>query len=229
MTDASHATTPRHSGETAQAPATGLPVMLNVTARRCVIVGGGPVALRRATALLQAGATVMIVAPDIDPAIASLPIEMIRRPYLHGDLDGALLAVIATDDPAVNEQVASEAKQRGVLVNRADDADLGDVAIPAHARLGPLTVAVHTGGTSASASAAIRDQLVAMLDPDWPTLLVIAREFRPLIQRNVPDPAERRRRLARMTDEQAMALLKKSGTDTLRAHMARLADPRQSP
>lgn len=201
--------------------------MLQVAGRKCVIVGGGQVALRRATALIQAAAEVTVIAPVVDQAIASLPLRVIPRRYHRGDLDGALLVVVATDDPAVNEQVAKDAREIGVLVNRADDAESGDITIPAHTRLGPLTLAVHTGGGSASASAVIRDQLAASLDPHWPTLLTLAREYRPVIQRTIPDTAQRRDRLARLTDTHAMDLLKRSGELALRNYLERLADPRQ--
>lgn len=193
-----------------------LPIMLNIQAKRCVIIGGGPVALRRAGALLDADARVTVIAPDIDPGLAELAVELRQRPYQPGDLDGAVLVVVASDDPKVNTAVAQDARRAGVLVNRADDPTAGDFIVPAHAHHGPITLAVHTGGTSAAASAIIRRELSDALDPDWPRLIQAASAFRSMIQERVPDPKQRRQRLKQLTDPHAMAILKQQGEAALR-------------
>lgn len=200
-----------------------LPVMLKVRGRRCVVVGGGGVAARRARALRDAGAQVVVIAPQIAPELASLGVTYLQRAYRPGDLAGAWLAVAATDDPAVNQQVAREAAQSGVLINRADDPEAGDWTVPAHAHHGPVTLAVHTGGVSASAAAAIRRQLSAALDPDWPALLAAVAAYRDRIQRRFADPQDRQQRLRKLTDEQAMNILKSQGVDALRRYCESLA------
>lgn len=194
----------------------GLALMLRLTGRRVVIIGGGPVAVRRAAAMLDAGASVTVIAPSIDPLLADMGVECHERGYAGGDLDGATLAVIASDDPAVNERVAAEARAAGVLVNRVDDADAGDVQVMAHGRAGPITVAVHSGGVSAAAAAMIRDELMLSLDPAWRTLLETAAPFRSMIQQRVQQPDERRRRLIALTSAEAMATLKQQGVEALR-------------
>jgi precorrin-2 dehydrogenase len=199
--------------------------MLTVRGRRCVIVGGGPVALRRARSLIEAGAQVAVVAPGVEPALSALPIERIQRPYRHADLDGAWLVIIASDDPQVNEEAARDAREAGVLVNRADDPDRGDFTVPAHAHHGPVTLAVHTGGASASASAAIRRELSDALDPDWPRLIEQAARFRSIIQERFADPDERRRRLLQLADPQALALLKDRGEAALLDYYKALTEP----
>src|SRR5690606_17925770 len=99
-----------------------LPVMLRLDGWRCVVVGGGSVALRRAVTLQGCGGRVTLMAPRFDPAVEALGgVTRIRRAYRGGDLRGARLVVIATDDPGANEQVAQDAAALGVLVNRADD------------------------------------------------------------------------------------------------------------
>ena len=202
-----------------------LPVMLNLSGKRCVIVGGGPVAVRRAKALREAGASVTVIAPNTEPELTAPPLELHHRPYRTGDLGGAFLVVIATDDPQVNEAVARDAQAAGVLVNRPDNPDAGDFTVPAHAHHGPITLAVHTGGASASASATIRRELSDALDPDWPTLIELAAGFRPLLQRRYPDPAERRERLMKLADPHAMAILKDRGKDALLDYYRGLAGP----
>ncbi len=198
-----------------------------------MIVGGGSVALRRAGALLECGAKVKVVAPNIDPAIEALAtsratsgggVECVRRHYERGDIAGAVLVVAATDDEQVNELVAQEAAEWGALLNRTDDPAQGDVSIPAHAHHGPVTIAVHTDGISAAAAATIRRQLSDALDQDWSALLSVAGEFRTAVQQRFMDPAQRQSKLRQLTDESAMAILKQQGESALRAHLQRLLD-----
>ena len=122
------------------------PLMLDLTGRRVVVVGGGRVALRRVRALLAAGALVHVVAPHVDTALAGLEVRLSRRRYRDGDLAGAWLAHATTDDPAVNAAVAAEAQRLRVWCVRADDAAASRAWTPATARHGDVTVAVTAGG-----------------------------------------------------------------------------------
>jgi uroporphyrin-III C-methyltransferase / precorrin-2 dehydrogenase / sirohydrochlorin ferrochelatase len=122
------------------------PLMLDLTGRRIVVVGGGQVALRRATALLAAGALVHVIAPRVEPALAGLPVTIDRRPYRDGDLAGAWLVHAATDDPAVNTTIAAAAERLRIWCSRADDASRSRAWTPAVTRHGDVTVAVTAGG-----------------------------------------------------------------------------------
>lgn len=175
-------------------------------------------ALRRARALLDAGAEVTVIAPLIDEQLASIDVTIQRRPFQADDLEGAVLVVTATDDAAINEAAAEAAGERGVLVNRADDPPAGDLVIPAHRRIGPVTVAVHTGGISPTAGAAIRDELIEALDRDWVTLLETVEPYRRRMQQAAKDPAARHAALQQLTNEKAMQALKRGGTDALEEH-----------
>ena len=193
-----------------------LPAMLKVRGWRVVIVGGGAVARRRAVALIEAGADVTVIAPQIDAELAALDVQIERRAYCSADLAGARLVIIATDSREVNQQVAADAAAAGALVNRADDPDAGDLAIPAHAYRGPITLAVSTAGISARAAAQIRDDLLANLDPAWIELLTIVAPFRGRLQERVHDAAKRNDALRALVSDEAMALLKLEGADALR-------------
>jgi len=200
-----------------------LPVMLNVRGRRCVVVGGGSVARRRIAALLEAGGQVTVIAPQVDldePMRAQ--VNVVGRRYQRGDLAGAFLVVIATDQPQVNEAAASEARQLGALVNRADDPASGDVTIPAHAHHGPITLAVHTQSISPAAAAAVRRELSAALDPDWISLLQTIAPYRARIQAQCADPQQRQQKLAALGSAHAMECLKKGGLAALQTHCEEL-------
>ncbi|HYT10188.1 MAG TPA: NAD(P)-dependent oxidoreductase, partial [Mycobacteriales bacterium] len=120
------------------------PLVLDLTGRRAVVVGGGGVALRRARGLLDAGALVHVVAPAVLPELAAAGVVVHPRPYGDGDLAGAWVVHACTDDPAVNAAVAAEAERRRVPCVRADSAAAGTARTPAVARAAGVVVAVST-------------------------------------------------------------------------------------
>jgi siroheme synthase-like protein len=203
----------------------GLAVMLRLRGRRVVVVGGGAVAARRAGAMARAGAQVAIIAPQVSAACEALGATIHRRHYEEGDLAGATLVVIATDDPVVNQRVAHDAAAEHVLVNRTDDVEQSDVVVMAGGECGPVRIAVHTGGVSAAAAAAIRDELIAAIRPAWPTLLTIVEPYRAVIRDRITDADERQRRLRELASPAAMDVLQAQGEAALRQRCERLANP----
>jgi uroporphyrin-III C-methyltransferase/precorrin-2 dehydrogenase/sirohydrochlorin ferrochelatase len=119
---------------------------LGLEGRRAVVVGGGKVALRRVRGLLDAGANVVVIAPEVDAELAALPVTVLRRGYRDGDLAAAWLAHAASDDPAVNELVAAEADRNRIWCVRADDASASAAWTPAVARHDDVAVAITAGG-----------------------------------------------------------------------------------
>lgn len=196
-------------------PVSGLPVILNVVGKRCVVIGGGKVACRRVEALRQAGANVVVIAPKIDPQLLEDDIVTEHRQYRQGDLNGARLVVVATNIANLNDLVAKDAQEVGALVNRADDPPAGDVSITAHAHHGPVTIAVDTGGISPTAAAAIRRQLSDSLDPDWLSLLEIVSPYRAAIQEQASEPTHRQDQLRKLSGFEALATLKERGPKAL--------------
>jgi precorrin-2 dehydrogenase/sirohydrochlorin ferrochelatase len=161
------------------------PLFVHIADRLCVVVGAGPVGLRKAAGLAAAGALVRLVAPALPPG-KELPagVEWIRRPYARGDLHGAFLAFAATADRSVNAAVTAEARQAGILVNVADRPGEGDFRLPAVLRRGPLTLAVATGGASPAAAALIRDHLAQCLGREWGLFVELASRLR----ERLPEP-----------------------------------------
>lgn len=151
------------------------PAMLRLGGRRCVVVGGGAVAARKVGPLLAAGASVLVVAPTVAPALRRLAaageIELARRAYRHGDLERASLAFAATDSPEVNAAVAGDAEQLGIPVNVADDSERSSFHVPAALRRGDLTVAVATGGRSPAFARLLRQEIESLLTPERLALL----------------------------------------------------------
>jgi siroheme synthase-like protein len=143
------------------------PIFLDLSDRRCVVVGGGEVANRKARKLLQARARVVVISPEVGAELESVAVEVHRRPYSVGDLEGAYLAFAATDSREVNAAVAREAKERGIPVNVADRPSEGDFALPSTLRRGGLQVAVSTGGASPTLARKIKDELEEVFGPEW--------------------------------------------------------------
>jgi uroporphyrin-III C-methyltransferase / precorrin-2 dehydrogenase / sirohydrochlorin ferrochelatase len=139
------------------------PLSLRLEGRRVLVVGGGPVALRRVAGLREAAAEVVVVAPLLTPALADLAdrgqITAHRREYQPSDLDGAWLALACTDNPEVNEAVAADAERQRVWCARADDAAASAAWVPAVGRVDAVTVAVNAGRNPRRA-AELRDRFV---------------------------------------------------------------------
>jgi uroporphyrin-III C-methyltransferase / precorrin-2 dehydrogenase / sirohydrochlorin ferrochelatase len=143
------------------------PLSLRLEGRLAVVVGGGPVALRRVAGLRAAGADVQVVSPELTPALGDLAerglITARRRGYQPGDLDGAWLAFACTDQPDVNAAVAADAEEQRIWCVRADDAVASAAWVPAVGRSGPVTLAVNAGRNPRRA-AALRDRLVETVE-----------------------------------------------------------------
>ena len=140
------------------------PVFFDLTGRPVVVIGGGKVALRKARALVEAGARVKLVAPRRESELEALPVEWVPRPFEPADLEGAFLAYAATDSRAVNAQVAAEAKRRGVPVNVADAPKECDFIIPSRVRRGNVQIAVSTSGENPGQAVELRKKIERFLD-----------------------------------------------------------------
>ncbi|MCP2015417.1 precorrin-2 dehydrogenase/sirohydrochlorin ferrochelatase [Deinococcus sp. HSC-46F16] len=140
-----------------------LAAFLNLSGEAAVVVGGGPVALRRARTLLGAGLRVRVVAPALHPDLAALPVGHDPRPYRPGDVAGARVVVAATDSAEVNAAVAAEAHAAGALVNHAGDAAQGTLRFPAVTRRGGVEVAFTTGRELPLLAQALAERLAGLL------------------------------------------------------------------
>ncbi len=154
------------------------PVNLVLAGRPCLVVGGGPVALVKARGLVEAGARVTVVAPEVEPALAALPVTVRRRPYRAGEVAGYRLVVVATGDPGVAQRVYDDGEAAGVWVNSADDPARCSALLPARLDQGRLTVTVSTGGHSPAVAAWVRDRLRAELGPEYDALVGLLSEAR---------------------------------------------------
>ena len=145
------------------------PAYLDLDGRRCVVIGAGEIAERKVTQLLASGADVMLVSPSATPELERLAesgeLRWIRRAYVHGDLAGAVLAVAATDDEAVNRAVHAEAEREKTLLNVVDVPSLCGFIAPSVVERGPVTVAISTAGTSPALARKLRELMGGTQNP----------------------------------------------------------------
>jgi len=162
--------------------ATYYPIYLNVCDRKCIVIGGGKVALRKVQILLEYGAKVSVVGSDICPELIELSsegqIHTIIREYKDSDLENAFVAIAATDSDEINRRVAAEARTRSILINVVDDAEYSDFIVPSVMRRGHISIAVSTSGKSPALARKIRSQIEELIDDDYVTLVEIVAEVR---------------------------------------------------
>ena len=139
------------------------PVFLDLKDRPVLVVGAGKVALRKTRGLVEAGARVTVVAPEMEPEFDGLPVRRVLRHFRASDLAGVLLVFAATDDRLANHRIGVAAKGRGVFANIADSAAECDFIVPARVQRGAVQIAVSTGGESARLSAELRRKLEEVL------------------------------------------------------------------
>lgn len=158
------------------------PIMLDLRDRRCLVVGAGTVAQRKLTSLLDEGARVTVVAPEVVDPIANLAAKAVitlhQRPFVERDVDGCALVFVATGSREVDEQVKAAAHARGIWTNVADVPDLCDFHLPATVRRGDLQLCIASGGGAPFAVRRLRQLFDDRLSPIWSDWMDAAKGFR---------------------------------------------------
>lgn len=158
------------------------PISLNVRGRKCVVIGGGQVALRKVRTLLEHGANVEVISPELCAGLGQLAdkdsIHVLNRVYQEGDLTGAFITITATDDSSVNQQVIGEARRKAVMINVVDDADNSDFIAPSYLQRGDITIAVSTAGRSPALARKIRTVLEKEFTDEYAALAQLVSEVR---------------------------------------------------
>ncbi len=152
-----------------------------------MVVGGGEVALRKVKALLEFRANVDVVSPELCPELTALAesgqIRVFRRHYQPGDLQGALIAIAATDNSDINQKVVKEARSKAVLVNVVDDAGNSDFIAPSYIRRGDVTIAISTAGRSPALARKLRTRLEKDFGDEYASLALLMNEVRTEVKR----------------------------------------------
>ena len=181
------------------------PMFVDIEGRRCLVVGGGPVATEKVEKLLDHGAVVRLVSPEITPGLASLVAsdaiaEHYARPYRPEDLEGCFLVIAATNLDAINRMVWQDAEAMNLLCNVVDVPPLCNFIVPSIVRRGELALAISTGGASPVIAKHIRRELEAAYGPEWETLVSLLRDLRDELKERYLDMPSRRDAVERLME-----------------------------
>src|SRR5436305_10543425 len=169
---------------------------LRLSGRRCVVVGGGEVGLEKVEGLLACDADVTLIAPEAHPELVQLALEgsirWHKREYATGDLDGALIAIAATDDTDLNVRVFEDAEARAMLVNVVDVPPLCNFILPAIVRTGPLAVAISTAGASPALAKRMKREIAELFGQPYANLAMLLNEARGWAKATLPTYQDRK-------------------------------------
>jgi precorrin-2 dehydrogenase / sirohydrochlorin ferrochelatase len=188
------------------------PIYLNIRNKRCLVVGGGNVALRKIDGLLKAGAKVDVVAPDCDKIIIDYAekgiINIFLREFIDSDIDGANLVIGATDYSEVNNRIYELASQNNIPVNIVDCPDLCTFIVPSIIDKGKLLISISTQGTSPAFARKIREELEMQFGDEYNIFLKIMEEIRLLLPHGIRNQKERQAFYEALTDSELLTLCK---------------------
>jgi precorrin-2 dehydrogenase / sirohydrochlorin ferrochelatase len=177
------------------------PVFLDITDKKCLVVGGGKVAERKVTLLLQFNIHVIVVSPVMTKALLKLgeesKIEYSQRTYTAKDLDNIALVFACTDNNAINNKIRKEAAHKNIPVNVVDSPDMCDFIVPSIVKKGDLMIAISTSGELPLLSKKLRQKIEEVVTDDYLEYLHIMGEFRRSLMKSVK---EGRRRAMIMED-----------------------------
>ncbi len=164
---------------------------IRLTGRRCVVVGGGPVGLEKVEGLLACDADVTLIAPTAIKALRELADEgslnWERREYAgSADLEGALIAIAATDDTALNLRVFEDGEARSMLVNVVDVPPMCNFILPAITRHGPLAIAISTAGASPALAKRMKREIAETFGAPYARLAEILNDYRGWAKATLP-------------------------------------------
>jgi len=206
------------------------PLFADLHGRRVLVVGGGAVAERKVRLLLAAGAQVRLVAPTLTDWLAANPaLEIRREEFDASHFDGAVLAIAATDDRTVNEAVSRAGRERNLLVNVVDVADLSSFIVPAIVDRSPLVIAISTGGVAPVLARLVRERLETLLDGSFGQLAGLLQRWRGRIKAGLPDVNARRRFYETVVRGQVAALVRSRNESAAERELERTLEHAEAP
>ena len=197
------------------------PIFLELSGRRVVLIGGGTVALRKAQALLDTGARLVVVAERINDMLEALcrgsDAEVVKAPYAKSYLAGALLAVAATNNHQLNKQIYQDCQELEVLCNVVDVPELCDFFVPAVVKRGDFQIAISTEGQCPAYAGHIRKKLEEIFTVKHGQFLTELEALRKQIIRDVPEPADRKTLLGQLVDDKSFEYFVENGPSKWRS------------
>lgn len=201
------------------------PVNLDVVGRKCLVIGGGKVAARKVLSLLECGAEVLVISPELTAKLHELhqagKIVWLPRQYLKGDLKGSFLVIAATDDAVVQEDVFLEADKKGQLINVADVPKRCNFILPATVRRNDLTIAISTAGKSPALASKLRQKLEGIIGPEYGVLVEVMGLLRAEVLRQGRPHAENKIIFTSLLDDHFVDWVRQGRWDQIKKHLTK--------
>jgi precorrin-2 dehydrogenase/sirohydrochlorin ferrochelatase len=208
------------------------PIFLELGGRRAVLIGGGAVAVRKAQALLDAGARLVVVAEHVDDVLTNLcthhGAELIRSKYSKNYLGKATLAIAATNNPKLNRQIYKDCQELEILCNVVDDPQLCDFFVPAIVKRGDLQIAISTEGDYPAYAGHIRKKLEQVFTEKHGQFLNELEILRKKIIKNIPDPTDRKTLLGELVDDKSFEYFVKNDSAAWRDRVEKIISQHKS-
>lgn len=196
------------------------PIFLKLIGRRAVVIGGGAVASRKAQALLDAGARLVVVSDTVDRVLSSLcersGAELIQAKYSKEYLVGAVLAIAATDNAAVNKQIYKDCQELEILCNVVDQPELCDFFVPAVVKRGDLQIAICTEGDCPAYAGHIRKKLEEIFTEKHGQFLAELEGIRKRLIIEIEDASNRKTIMGRLVDDKSFEYFIGNGVEKWR-------------
>ena len=163
------------------------PVNINIENKKCVVVGGGKIAYDKIIGLLEAGANVEVIAPKICTEIENLrdKVKILRENYSAEKISEGVILIAATNNSALNQQIANDARAKNFLVNIVDDIS-SDFIVPSRIRRGDFLLAISTGGSSPAFSKFVRKMLERDFNENFGAAVEIISKYRQAVIKKIP-------------------------------------------
>ena len=191
------------------------PAFLDITGKKCVVIGGGRVAERKCSPLIRTGARVEVISPKLTRGLEALKknglIRHRARHYRRGDMKPAFMAIAATDSREINLKVVEDAALHKVLLNVVDNPPLCNFIVPSVLRRGPLTIAISTGGVSPAMARTIRKNLEGLYSTELSKYLWLLNTIRTKAMQDIPDKRKRAALLKGLASPKSMRMLFQKG------------------
>ena len=188
------------------------PAFIDLKDKLSVVIGGGRVAERKVRSLLQAGAQVRVISPEITEGLAKLRkrglLKHVKRTYRKGDLKNAFIVIAGTSSSTVNKKIAEDAEH---LVNVIDAPPEGNFIVPSLIRKGALTIAISTEGTSPAVSRKIRKEIETLYGKEYSQYLKFVETVRQETLTTVKDSRKRKRIFNYLASDNILHLLRNKG------------------
>ncbi|MBU2461730.1 bifunctional precorrin-2 dehydrogenase/sirohydrochlorin ferrochelatase, partial [bacterium] len=204
------------------------PIELNLEKKRCLVIGGGKVAERKATSLLTTGASISIISPKITKRlkeyVSEKKIEHIEREYVSQDIEGAFLVIGATDDEKTNIQIAKDCRNLGILINIVDSPSLSDFLVPAVVSRGSLTISIGTSGNSPALAKKIKEEIGFLYGSEYGKLTEILGGLRQKVHQKIGSESQRRLFWEKLINSDLLRLIKEKRKEDIKKRIKTFVD-----